>query len=335
MVIMERLPIFIDLFAGCGGLSLGFEQAGFKCILAIDKEQEMVDTYNHNREDKVAVVMDVYDFNKAVLIEKTDKDHVAAVIGGPSCQGYSLAGKRNTMDPRNSMVDEFYRVVEDIKPRYFVMENVPGILSMLRPGGRISVVEWIEHRAKQMGYCMRWKKLLAHHYGVGQSRSRIFFVGWKAGESAPVFPPPITHSNTHAVDLFGSHFARYVTAGDVLNSIPADAPNQDLVYKFVNPDYIAKVEKLGYGESVYDNFKESHRRLDPSLPAFTMKQNHGSIAINPYETRMITLREMAAFQDFPNDYEFLGDNRKIAEMIGNAVPVGLARAVALQIKKVA
>jgi DNA (cytosine-5)-methyltransferase 1 len=334
---MDRLPLLVDLFCGAGGLSLGFEQAGFECVLAIDHEQEMVDTYNHNRERKVAVVMDARDVTKALVMHKAGGKAPDAVIGGFPCQGYSLAGKRNTMDPRNSMVDEFFRIIEDVRPRYFVGENVPGILSMMRPDRKSSVVEWIEHRVRRMGYGMRWKKLMAHHYGVGQARPRIFFVGWdldeKAGASAPIFPPPVTHSNDRNTDLFGKKFLPYVTVGDVLASIPPDAPNHVLMYEMSNPDYIEKVKKLGPGEFVYDNYHGAHRRLDPSKPAFTMKQNHGSVGIHPTETRMIDLREMAAIQNFPNDYEFLGDASKIGVMIGNAVPVGLARAIAVQIKK--
>ena len=294
----------------------------------------MIDTFNHNRENKVGIVADVKELSVDKIRELIGNTFIPIVVAGIPCQSYSLAGNRSIYDPRGSMVDEFFRIIEGLKPAYFVIENVPGILSMLRPDLKTYVPEWIVQQAEALGYHARYKKLMAHHYGVGQSRPRVFFLGWLDGKPSPAFPRA-THSRDRGLmDLLGSRPKRYVTVADVLAAIPPGAPNQDLVYKFTDPDYIARVEKLGPGESVYNTYKESHRRLDPRFPAFTMKQNHGSIAIHPTETRMITLREMAAFQDFPNDYEFLGDNRKIAEMIGNAVPVGLSRAVAIQIKKV-
>jgi DNA (cytosine-5)-methyltransferase 1 len=332
---MEPSPIqYCDLFAGAGGMSLGFEQAGFECVLAVDSEPEMVDTFNYNRETKVARLIDATRVTREYFKNETGLDHVPMLIAGPPCQGFSMAGKRNTYDPRNSMVDQFFQIIDDLRPEYFVMENVPGILSMLRPEGRVSVVDWVSSRAGAMGYKMAWKKLYAHWYGVPQARPRVIFVGWNPETaSMPIFPPPITHSNDRMTDLFGHHFKPYMTVGEALKSIPPDAPNQDLVYEFKNSEYIAKVEKLGPGESVYEKRKDSHRRLDPAKPAFVMKGNHGAIAVHPFETRMINLREMSTIQGFPHHYKFLGDKSKIAVMIGNATPVGLAHAVASSIKK--
>jgi DNA (cytosine-5)-methyltransferase 1 len=210
------------------------------------------------------------------------------------------------------------------------MENVAGILSMKRPDG-MKVIEWLVARSSSIGYDVVFKKLYAHWYGVGQARPRVMFLGSRFDCPVPSFPRP-THFKKGGLGMPGDK--PYVTVGQVLASIPPDAPNQETVYQMKRPDYIARVEKLGPGESVYPNFKESHRRLDPAKPAFTMKWNHGAIAIHPVETRMINLREMACLQGFDPYYKFVGDtNEKIAEMIGNAVPVGLARTSALEIKK--
>jgi DNA (cytosine-5)-methyltransferase 1 len=197
----------------------------------------------------------------------------------------------------------------------------------------MDMTEWIVARSSSIGYNVVFKKLYAHWYGVGQARPRVVFIGSRFGFPVPSFPH-MTHFEIGGKDLYGFEMLQYVTVGQVLASIPPDAPNQETVYDMKRPDYIARVEKLGPGESVYPNFKESHRRLDPAKPAFTMKWNHGAIAIHPVETRMINLREMACLQGFDPYYKFVGDtNEKIAEMIGNAVPVGLARAIALEIKK--
>lgn len=311
-------------------MSLGFERAGFTCKVSVDSWKEAVENYNHNRKRKVAVVMDVKDFINS--IKPDGKMHATVLVGGPPCQGYSLAGKRNVMDPRNSMVDEYLRAIDIIRPLCFVMENVVGIRSMERPEGKTKVIRWIEKEVRRIGYKVKWKLLYAHWYGIPQARPRIFFLGWKDGVHPPAFPP-ITHLKYTAISLFGKVKPSYVTVGDALSSIPKDAPNQDLVYEFKDEKYIEKVKNLRMGESVYENFTESHRRLDTNKPAFTIKENHGSIAIHPKETRMINLREMATLQGFPFDFEFVGDKRSIAKMIGNSVPAGMAEVIAMQVKK--
>ena len=153
---------------------------------------------------------------------------------------------------------------------------------------------------------------------------------------APVFPPRPTHLEHSHVDYLSNPpllIPSFVTVRKVFMSIPEDAPNQDLVYSFKNEEYIEKVKKLKPGESVYD-YGDSHRKLDWNKPAFTIKENHGSIAIHPEEIRMINLREAAALQDFPHEYEFVGNNKDIAKIIGNGVPRSMARAVAIEIMKV-
>jgi DNA (cytosine-5)-methyltransferase 1 len=337
---MQSTIPFIELFAGVGGMSVGFESAGFECILAVDIWKDAIDNFNHNREKKVGRVIDISLLDKEMIKEITGMETIPLVTGGPPCQGISNAGNRDIMDHRNFMIDEFYRVIKEVSPEYFVMENVAGIISMKRPESKefpdkiVNIVDWIKKRVRKIGYELKFGKLYAHWYGVGQARPRVFFVGWKPGNPVPKFPPVRTHSNSASVTLFGSRLPDYVTVNDVLNSIPSWAPNQDLVYKFKDEEYIEKVKKLKGGESVYENFKESHRRLWMNRPAFTIKENHGSIAIHPTETRMINLREMSAFQGFPMDFEFIGSNRTIAKMIGNSVPVGLARAIAIEVKKV-
>jgi DNA (cytosine-5)-methyltransferase 1 len=323
---------FIDLFAGCGGMSAGIEAAGFRCLLAVDKSENAIESYNLNRKEKVGRVADLNVLSAEDIKKLVENQPIPLIAAGPPCQGYSLAGKRDVMDERNSMVDRFLDIVRDLQPRYFIMENVVGILSMKRPDG-MDMTEWIVARSSSIGYNVVFKKLYAHWYGVGQARPRVVFIGSRFGFPVPSFPH-MTHFEIGGKDLYGFEMLQYVTVGQVLASIPPDAPNQETVYDMKRPDYIARVEKLGPGESVYPNFKESHRRLDPAKPAFTMKWNHGAIAIHPVETRMINLREMACLQGFDPYYKFVGDtNEKIAEMIGNAVPVGLARAIALEIKK--
>ncbi len=186
------VPTYIDVFSGGGGLSIGMENAGFRCLLAIDIEELAVTNYNHNLRDKVAVEYNIRELNKNKIIELINeknpnlkKINVNAVVGGPICKGFSSDGNRDVMDERNSLVDEFFRIVDEMKPDYFLMENVKGILSMYRPDGKKLVTEWIEETVNKMGYNLKYKLLYSHHYGDPQKRPRVFFVGWKEGVVAP------------------------------------------------------------------------------------------------------------------------------------------------------
>lgn len=320
------------MFCGGGGLSLGIEEAGFRIGIAVDSWNLAIENYNHNRKEEIGKVMDVSMLKGEEIKRSCDTQDVPLIIGGPPCPGYSMAGKRNIMDPRNLLVDEYYRIIEEVRPMYFIMENVTGMMTMKRPDGKTTVMNWIEERIGNIGYKHAWSKLVATSYGVGQKRSRIIVVGWRPDVQSPLFPPRPTHAKHAYKTVFGAYIKPYVTVRNVFNNIPKDAPNQDLVYSFKNEEYIEKVKKLKPGESVYE-YGDSHRKLEWDKPAFTIKENHGSIAIHPEEIRMINLREAAALQDFPNKYEFIGDNKEIAKIIGNAVPRGLARAIAIEIMK--
>ena len=120
----------IDLFCGVGGLSLGFEQAGFEVISAVDMWKDAIITYNHNRKDKVAKVETVEDFNENDLPALIKSNHITGIIGGPPCQGFSTVGRREIDDPRNKMYLEFYKAVNMAMPDFFVIENVKGMLTL-------------------------------------------------------------------------------------------------------------------------------------------------------------------------------------------------------------
>ena len=120
----------IDLFCGIGGLSLGFEQAGFEVISAIDMWKDAVVTYNHNRREKVAKVETVEDFNEKELPSIISNHRITGIIGGPPCQGFSTVGRRVVDDPRNKMYLEFYKAVKLADPDFFLIENVKGMLTL-------------------------------------------------------------------------------------------------------------------------------------------------------------------------------------------------------------
>ena len=165
----------IDLFCGIGGLSLGFEQAGFEVVSAIDIWADAVKTYNHNREDKVAQVASVEDFNNEVLPELVKQQKISGIIGGPPCQGFSTVGKRDIDDPRNKMYLEFYKAVKIASPDFFVIENVKGMLTLNKGAFVKDLLERFGENG--LGYTISYKLLNAADSGVPQNRYRVFYVG--------------------------------------------------------------------------------------------------------------------------------------------------------------
>ena len=172
---INRSLTFIDLFSGCGGLSLGFEQAGFNSLLAIDNWNDALSTYSFNRKGAQTLCADLSAIDPLKIKRDYAINTIDAIIGGPPCQGFSIAGKRIIDDDRNKLYKSFVKFVEIFKPKTFVMENVPNILSI---GGGI-VRDSILKDFNNIGYTVSYKVLLASDYGVPQNRRRAFFVGLK------------------------------------------------------------------------------------------------------------------------------------------------------------
>ena len=168
----------IDLFCGCGGLSYGFESAGFNVLLGIDNDEKALETFELNHKGAKTICGDItaisYEVDIRTLI---GEEQIDVIIGGPPCQGMSLSGPRKFDDPRNRLYLSYIRLVEEIKPKAFVIENVPGLVGLF--GGKIK--DSIVHKLSQLGYNVQYKLLTASEYGVPQSRRRVVFVGMKEG----------------------------------------------------------------------------------------------------------------------------------------------------------
>lgn len=168
----------IDLFAGCGGMSTGFEMAGFNTVLAVEKDEWAGATYQHNHPNTkvhIGSITDIQDLNQ-LSNQYELSQNIDGIIGGPPCQGFSLSGNRDPKDPRNSLFMDYMRFVAHFKPTFFVMENVTGILSAKNAKGEL-VKELIIEVAKQHGYNTHIMTLLAADFGVPQMRRRVFFIG--------------------------------------------------------------------------------------------------------------------------------------------------------------
>lgn len=169
----------IDLFCGCGGLSYGFERAGFNILLGIDNDTKALETFelNHNGAKSICGDITTISYEKDIKPLIGDKT-IDVIIGGPPCQGMSLSGPRKFDDPRNKLYLSYIRLVDEIKPKMFVIENVPGLVGLF--GGQIkdSIIE----KFTEMGYKIQYQILCASDYGVPQSRKRVVFVGSRIGD---------------------------------------------------------------------------------------------------------------------------------------------------------
>lgn len=332
----------IDLFAGCGGLSLGFEMAGFEIPLAIEKDEWASETYKKNHPNTNVITGDITQIID--LKSLLDKKHlpIDGIIGGPPCQGFSLSGNRDKNDPRNSLFMEFVRFVKFYKPKFFVMENVTGILSM-KTKDNLNVKDLILKEFNDAGYNVKICKLNAAEYGVPQSRLRIVFIGIRKDitfEDTKLGPKPFLFGDKQItveqaiMDLpqiqsgEGEEIMNYGTKAK--NDYQKWArSNSNSVHNHIAMRHtkrlIERFENIGFGQSVADVaechqqrkrgdatkisgkvYSQNNMRPFPNKPSPTVPASFQSNFVHPYLNRNFTAREGARLQSFPDTYIFCG-----------------------------
>lgn len=300
----------VDLFAGAGGMSLGFQQAGFKILSAVEVVDIAAETHHLNFPDSHVHCGDIAEYDPLAVVKVKD---VKVVVGGPPCQGFSVAGKRDPNDPRNKLFREFVRVVDALKPDYFVMENVPGILTM--QNGKVA--EAILEAFVEIGYTsVSIAVLETATLGVAQLRSRAIFIGNAKGLPNP-FPAPILDKDS------------FVPIENVISDLPADRPIPEINHEWTrhSKKFIERISKVKPGESLYPTFLDAYKRQYLGVPSMTIKENHGGTHIHPTLNRCISAREMARLQSFPDTFIFAGTMKKAMWQIGNAVAPLMAEAI--------
>lgn len=340
---MSKELRIIDCFCGAGGLSLGFENAGFKVVYAFDLDKASIKTYKNNPQyhHGPAFVRDIYKVSKKSIEEDIGEKlgEIDVVIGGPPCQGFSVQRRGDDNDPRNHLVLEYIRMILDIKPRFFVMENVGGLLS---PRGR-PYLEELKNRCEEAGYIIKRDKLTASDYGVPQSRKRVFIVGEKVkdGKTLFSFPKPSGEPEKTVRDAIA----------DLMYVDEKCLPNHKAdKLSAINLERIKSIKEGEGRDSLPEHLQlnchknnTGHRHLDtygrmawdkpsPTITARFDSFSRGRFG-HPELNRTITLREGARLQTFPDDFEFLGSKVEVARQIGNAVPPVLAKKVADEIKR--
>ena len=296
----------VSLFSGAGGLDLGFIQAGHRIIWANDLYSDAVATYRKNIGDHI-VERDIKE------ISSDDIPDCDIVIGGFPCQGFSVANtKRNTKDERNTLYKELLRVIRDKQPKFFLAENVKGIMSL----NKGKTFEMIMNDFSSLHYTVQSQILNSANYGVPQTRERVIIVGVRNDINFNFQFPEPTHSKDGA-----NNKQKWVTVSEAIGNLPnPDEPNNLLNHEYSK----YKLNFNGY---------LGHRPIDPQKPAPTVTargDNKGGVVILPHPNgqRRMTCRELALIQSFPIDFEFMGNRSSIYRQIGNAVPVKMAYCVA-------
>lgn len=300
----------VSLFCGAGGLDLGLQLAGLEIIWSNDNFDDAVSTYSKNIGNHV----DARDINH---VESKDIPDCDVVVGGFPCQGFSHANTgRHIDDSRNQLYTQMVRVIKDKKPKFFIAENVKGIVSL----GKGEVLKTIIKDFSEVGYNTYWKVLNSADYGVPQKRMRFVMLGIRKdlGEVEPFFPPHPSHSDPK--NSMESNLHPWVTAGDALKHLPdPDTENDVLNHKYSK----YKLRFNGY---------IGHRFIDPNKPAPTVTGRgdaKGGVVVlhHPNNERRMSARELAAIQSFPDSYEFMGNNSSAYRQIANAVPPLLGKAI--------
>lgn len=341
---MNKLKI-IDLFCGIGGFSYGFEMTNmYEVVLGVDIWETALNTFKKNHPSTNLLLDDITKVGLDYWSKY--KDNIDVIIAGPPCQGFSMSGKRDLNDSRNTLFEQVVKVTELIQPKYVVIENVVGLLSMTNDQG-YDIKELIQSRFEKIGYRVAYKVLNAADYGVPQARKRVIFL---ISKDFPLdFPTPLYQPED------------YITVGDALGNVD---PNGDTYFNPTTPyqklmkgriditnhsrrvsnnlvtrrmSYIPEganwtsiPEELGTGGGTHSN---AYKRLDSRKPSITIKHAAKAMIIHPKENRILTVREVARLQSFDDNFEFTGSNSDQHQQLANAVPPLLGKSIANQIYK--
>lgn len=363
----------LELFAGCGGLGYGFHKEGFNIICANELENSISKTYKKNFPDTTVITGDITNESIRNDIYKCfQKETCDVIIGGPPCVAYSMSGKRNSRDPRGQLFKDYVNMVDKLKPKIFIMENVKGILTMFHDKEelteeetkiadklyeleeekiqldlqkkqisktnnkkdllkikkklesiknemkndiykkiKIPLCEKIINSFHKIGYKVEYKLFNTANFNVPQKRERVIFIGTPLNSKIKItFPNNIIDKKN------------WKTIKETIDDLKDK--NEDLKFSHLftkhSQEMITKIENLNVGQSINPKYKEAFYRCPPNEPSPTVKENHGGVFIHYEKHRVVTPRELARLQTFPDSFLFEGTKASILKQIGNAVP---------------
>jgi DNA (cytosine-5)-methyltransferase 1 len=329
-------PRMACLFAGGGGLFLGFKQAGFKAVFATDIEATAAETFALNNQDVRFHLGDVRHLTSSIIDELAGGEAIDIIVGGPPCQGFSTLGDQIQGDARNSLFEAFARVIRWIQPKCILIENTSYLRTQY--GG------WYENEIRatleSLGYSVHVETLNAADFGTPQIRRRLFFFGTKL-DSDFSWPLP-THGPVQV-----QHLLPYKTVGETIMDI-ADVSASSSLHNHIALNHsekvIARYKLIPEGgrlpapqllpeEIRRRNFGNTYKRLHSERPSLTLVPGNNAFPIHPTEHRSLTPREAARLQGFPDAYIFAGSRSEQCKLIGNAVPVQLAKELGTAIRR--
>lgn len=328
-----------SLFSGCGGLDLGFKEAGFDIVFSNDNDKVVWETYerNHNSTIDKRSILDI----KSAEIPESD-----GIIGGPPCQSWSLAGRmRGKKDERGMLFYEYIRIISDKQPLFFVAENVPGIIS--KP--HFSEFEQLITKLEDIGYLVNFKIIDSRNYGVPQGRKRVFIVGYHKRLGKKFEFPIEKYSQCGGINIHGIETQKWITLKETIGDLPQSSPAGEK-NKTNGELSVPNHEHMNGG---FSSIYMSRNRIKCwNEQSFTIQAGGRNAPLHPDSAKMVkvkkdvwkfsgkkqfhrrlSIRECARIQTFPDDFIFYYNSVAYGyKMIGNAVPVRLAEALAQKIK---
>jgi DNA (cytosine-5)-methyltransferase 1 len=345
----------LDLFSGAGGLSRGFLDAGYNVVLGVDFDEMALKTFEANHGGAKSMKLDLFNHENIKHIEKfLDERNIEldVLVGGPPCQGFSLAGPREMDDERNTLYTAMVKVAEKLKPKAIILENVPGLLKLYEGKGAERIVEDFS----KIGYKIIPKILYAPEFGVPQIRKRVFFVGLLDSEDYFEFPEPI-YSKENFIsceEAISDLPALEGIYGDEIQDYPTvpKTPYQELmrmqsakIFNHIGTIHSEKTVKLISMVPEGKNYKslpveyssqfkynEALTRYHSKKPSLTINTGHRSHFHYRYN-RIPTVRESARLQSFPDDFIFYGNKTQQYKQVGNAVPPILGYHIARKLEE--
>ena len=336
----------VDLFCGCGGLSAGFRNAGYEIVAGVDIDKQALTTYQKNFPNSKAIESDLSRLTKEDFSKITSCD---VLLGGPPCQGFSLAGKLEEGDKRNHLVFSYLKIIKHIQPKAVVIENVPNILNFAGGAFADAIVNGLE----RLNYYVEVFKINCAEFGVPQSRNRVFFIA--------------TRKNKFSIEkLYAKKIAKQITVKDAISDLPlledeygsfesyysTKAQNEyqkvmrsksNILYNHEAVKHTEKTKSIiamvpdgGNYKNLPAHLQSTRKvniawtRMNSSKPCFTIDAGHNH-HFHYSANRVPTVRECARIQSFPDNFIFIGNRTSQYRQVGNAVPPLIAEKIALSL----
>lgn len=346
-------PKVISLYSGAGGLDYGFEAAGFETGVAVEMDHDCCETLRRSRPNRAVIERSIFEVSTEEMLEAagTRAEDVDLLIGGPPCQPFSKAGywargdSLRLDDPRANTLSAYLRVVEEARPRAFLLENVEGLAYAGKDEGLTLLLDGLKkiNKRTKSAYRPEIQVVNAASYGVPQLRERVFLIASRDGATFE-FPAPTHQARDEQEQLFPNALEPYRTAWDALDGVPRD-PDEDLEVRGKWADLLPSIPEgnnylwhtdRGGGRPLFGwrrRYWTFLLKLAKAKPSWTIQAQPGP-AVGPFhwENRRLSMRELCRIQTFPDNVHIYGARTSVQKQVGNAVPSLLAEVLGREIR---